>query len=379
MQIIPIAGGKGGVGKSLVSANLAIALAQANKKVVLADLDLGASNLHIALGIASPKAGIGTFIAKKHSFEECLLDTSEPNLKFLSGDSELPGFAALKIFERNLLLKNMLKLDVDYLIIDLGAGTHLGILDFFLLSKRGIIITTPAITATLNAYLFLKNTVFRMLYSSYPKKSPGGVYLNDIRRDVSVMQRMYIPRIIDELFRIDPKNTEKFLTRIRGFNPRIVMNMIDNPQDAEKVLKIQRSCKQYLNIDLEHLGVIYRDNVQDIALSSRLPVVRYKPNALISQAIYRIADKILQSEHDDFEPETADFITSLDESFNTAELEAKIDFESRRGYVEELMEANDLTDGDLLEMVKAQQYEISTLRKENLLLKSKLTKMLKNQ
>lgn len=376
MQIIPIAGGKGGVGKSLLSANLAIALAQANKKVILADLDLGASNLHVALGISSPKAGIGTFIAKKHTFDECLLPTFEPNLLFLSGDSELAGFAALKIFERNLLLKNLLRADADFLVLDLGAGTHIGILDFFLLSKRGIIITTPSITATLNAYLFLKNTMFRMLYTSFKKKTPGALYLESLRRDVTIMQRMYIPKILDELQRIDPKGTDVFLGRMKGFNPRIVMNMIDNPQDAEKVSKIQHSCKQYLNIDLEHLGVMYRDNIQSIALASRLPVVRYKPDSLISQAVYRIADKIMQSDHDDSAAGSDSYMEFLDDSFNTAELEAKIDFESRMEYVEGLLNTNDLTAGDLAEMIKAQQYEISILRKENLLLKSKIKKMM---
>ena len=58
MQIIPIASGKGGVGKSLLSANLGIALGKAGKKVVLVDLDLGASNLHLVIGSHSPKAGI---------------------------------------------------------------------------------------------------------------------------------------------------------------------------------------------------------------------------------------------------------------------------------------------------------------------------------
>ena len=64
MQIIPVASGKGGVGKSLLSANLAIALGQSGKKVVLADLDLGASNLHLVLGQQAPKQGLGTKIFK---------------------------------------------------------------------------------------------------------------------------------------------------------------------------------------------------------------------------------------------------------------------------------------------------------------------------
>ncbi|MDE6774064.1 MAG: P-loop NTPase, partial [Treponemataceae bacterium] len=72
MQIIPIASGKGGVGKSLLSANLSIALAQAGKKIILADLDLGASNLHLVLGQSSPKAGIGTFITGENTFEDII-------------------------------------------------------------------------------------------------------------------------------------------------------------------------------------------------------------------------------------------------------------------------------------------------------------------
>ena len=63
MQIIPIASGKGGVGKSLLSANLAVTLGQLGKKVILADLDLGASNLHLAIGQTAPKIGVGTFLS----------------------------------------------------------------------------------------------------------------------------------------------------------------------------------------------------------------------------------------------------------------------------------------------------------------------------
>jgi flagellar biosynthesis protein FlhG len=63
VRIIPVASGKGGVGKSLVSANLSIALAQAGKRVVLADLDLGASNLHLILGFRAYKNGLGTYLS----------------------------------------------------------------------------------------------------------------------------------------------------------------------------------------------------------------------------------------------------------------------------------------------------------------------------
>lgn len=75
MQIIPVASGKGGVGKSLLSANLAIALGQAGKKVLLADLDLGASNLHLVIGQQPPKVGIGTFLTGQSRFEDIINPT----------------------------------------------------------------------------------------------------------------------------------------------------------------------------------------------------------------------------------------------------------------------------------------------------------------
>lgn len=369
MQIIPVASGKGGVGKSLLSANLAIALSQAGKKVLLADLDLGASNLHLVLGVPSPRAGIGTFLSGASSFEASVIRTTYPNLSFLPGDSEIPGLTALRAGQKSALTKNMLAYDADYLILDLGAGTHLGILDFFLMSAQGIVVTAPSVTATLNAYLFLKNAVFRLMYSCFKKGSPAWECLERLKNDASSLQRMYIPRILEEVTRVDPESARKFRERAGQFRPRLVMNMIDDPKDADKALKIRRSCREYLNVDLEHLGVIYRDNVQDTALASRLPVIVYKPQSMISQAIFRIADKILQAET---EP-VSDFYGMTDESFQTAEMEAAIDFDSKMNYVEELVGSGALSMGDLAETIKSQQYELSVLRKENLLLKNKIS------
>ena len=147
MQIIPIASGKGGVGKSLLAANLAIALGQQGKKVVLVDTDIGLRNLDVVIGQASPKTGIGTFLAGEHKFEDIIEETDYENVRFIAGDSEIPGLSALKIFQKNSLIKKFQSLDADYLIIDLGAGTHLTILDLFLLSPQGIVVTAPTVTA----------------------------------------------------------------------------------------------------------------------------------------------------------------------------------------------------------------------------------------
>ena len=372
MRILPIASGKGGVGKSLVAANLAIAFSQAGQRVVLADLDLGASNLHLVLGHQSPKNGIGTFLNDIRSdFSKVIADTDIRGLRFIPGDTEIPGMANLKVHQLKALVKRLLALseDTDVLILDLGAGTHQSILDFFLLSGQGIVVSAPMVTAVLNAYVFLKNTVFHLMNTVFGKGSPASGYLEKARKDGSGHQRLYIPQMLPEIKAIDPVSHDKFMTRISHFHPRLIMNMIDDPKDADVAMKIRRSCEEYLDLKIEHLGVIYRDSIQDTALSSRLPIVLYKPQSLVAQAIYRIADKILQSEEDKYGLGDKE----IEESFQEAGLEAEVDFDYKMEYVEDLLHSGALSQGDLVETVKSQQFEIAKLKKENNFLKYKLS------
>ena len=373
MQIIPIASGKGGVGKSLLSANLAITLGQAGKKVILADLDLGASNLHLVIGQSSPKRGIGTYLTGQSSFEEIIKPTDYENVSFIAGDSEIPGLSSIKTAQKKALIKKFQSLDCDYLIIDLGAGTHLTILDLFLLSPQGIVVTAPTVTAILNGYLFLKNAVFRLMATSFKKNSKASQLIEKLRQESNSLQKLYIPKLIETIRQVDEESAVNFENKMKQFHPRLVMNMIDEPKDADKALKIRRSCQQYLGLDVESLGIMYRDSLQDKALSSRLPVVVYKPNSIISQGIYRIAEKVLQSETLQFNGTFED----TDTSYEISAEEAGDDYSQKLSFVEDLLGTGTFTVGELAETIKTQQYEINQLKSENLLLKSKLVKAAK--
>jgi len=373
VQIIPIASGKGGVGKSLVAANLAIALAQAGRRVVLVDLDLGGSNLHLILGLRGIPYGIGTwFNSPDMDFEDIMVETDVDNLKFIPGDSEIPGMANLKPVQKRNLIKGLLGLtDTDILILDLGAGTSANTIDFFLMSGQGVIITTPTLTATLNAYFFLKNAVFRILDSAFAKGSWAETQYNKLIAGGAAIQKLYIPKFLEKVKEKDPASWASYQKAAAHFQPRLILNMLEDPKDVEKANKVRRSCREYLGFDLEHLGVIYRDELQDIALSSRLPIVLYKPQSVLSQAIYRIADKIMSFERDASGP--LDF-QSLEETHQTAVMEAEVDFDAKMVYLQELLRTGALSMGDLMETVKTQQFEINQLKKENLLLKSKIVK-----
>jgi len=376
MYVLPIGSGKGGVGKSVIAANLAIVLAEAGNSVVLADLDLGGSNLHTILGMRSLNRGIGIFLSdKKVKFNDIIVQTNYKGLKLIPGDAEIPEIADLKSYQMKKLVRNLLSLECDYLILDLGAGTHKNAMDFFLLSGGGIIVTNPSLTAILNAYLFLKNAVFRLMGVAFKKQSPAYNYMASLKKEGSLIQRVYIPQILNRIKNDDSDSYNSFLELAENFHPSIILNMIDDPKDAERVDKLKRSAREYLDIELDHLGIIYRDDLQDIALNSRLPIVHYKPNSVMSMAVYRIADKIMQRQA----PGAGGFeIGNLEEGYEQAEMEAETDFQVKLRNLEELLHFGTLTTGDLIEIIRSQYFEINHLKKENQLLKTKLAKFADN-
>lgn len=372
-QIIPIASGKGGVGKSLLAANLAIALGQQGKRVVLVDLDLGASNLHLVIGQRPGTASIGSWFTEKSEFKDLIQPTDYQNVSFIAGDSQIPDMASLKSVQKIKLIRNLNNIDTDYVILDLGAGTHQFILDMFLLSPQGIIVSAPAVTATLNGYLFLKNATFRLLYTTFKRGTPGRAFLDNIKKDSASMQKLYIPQLVQQLNQVDPQTTRLFITRMNQFRPRLVMNMIEDPKDAEKAQRIKASCNQYLGLEIEYLGLMYRDMLQEKALASQLPLVVYKPQSVLGQAVYRVADKIIATVphkfDSDFSPDD-----SLSDNFQNAEEEAADDYNFKLSGIDDLVGGGTLSISELAEMIKTQQYEITQLRKENQLFKSKLLK-----
>ena len=371
MQVIPIASGKGGVGKTLVAANLAIALGKAGKNVVLADLDLGGSNLHLVLGTTGLNAGIGNYInSPDREFESIIYNTDYKNVRFIPGDSEIPGMANLKASQKKKLIKKLFSLDCDYLIADLGAGTNYNTIDFFLASGQGIIVTTPALTATLNAYVFIKHSIFRIMDTSFRRKTAARGYIERLKEDSSLIQKIYIPKILENIKNEDPESYARFEAKIKHFKPLLVLNMVEDPRQSAIAGKLRRSCREYLGLDLEHLGVVYRDELQNIALNSRLPIISYKPRSVLSQAIFRIADKL----QIDFREDTSADEDYFDETYLNAEIEAQNDFSSKIQSMEELLHSGALTPSDMIDIIKSQQIEITGLKKENNLLKSKIIK-----
>jgi flagellar biosynthesis protein FlhG len=371
MQVIPIASGKGGVGKSLLAANLAVALGQAGKSVVCADLDLGASNLHLMLGINQVKKGVGTFVKGFHGrIADIVLPTSYPGVRLVPGDAEIPGLANLTVSQKRKLLEELKTITCDFLILDLGAGSGLNVIDFFLQAARGILVAAPVLTSTLGAYLFCKNALFRMLSRLVKKKSNSYEYMKKLEKEGREQQKFNLPELLKKIKSLDKGVYDAYRDKLSRFAPRLVLNLLENEKDVAFAERVRRSLKEFLGVTLEHLGVIYRDPLQDRALNSRIPLIVYKPRAVLSQAVFRIAEKILDQPVDEeglLEPDT-------EGSFELAAAEARADFAEKLHSIEDLMYTGALTQGDLMDIIRQEHIELSNLKKENQLLKNKLSR-----
>ncbi|BCR21794.1 P-loop NTPase [Borrelia sp. HM] len=377
MIIIPVASGKGGVGKSLFSTNIAICLANEGKKVLLVDLDLGGSNLHSMLNII-PKKSIGTFLKTKIPFNSIIIESDIKNLSFIAGDSDIPELANITIFQKKRIINNLKNLNYDYLIIDLGAGTTFNTVDFFLMSNSGVIVTIPTVTATMNAYLFLKNVIFRIISKVFIKETKAYQIISEIKKDSSDLQKIYIPNLLLKIEVYDPENYEKFMQIFSQFSPFIVFNMLNTPDDIKKTEKILKSAKDYLNINLQSIGSIYKDELVDNALNHKIPITLYKPTSMTSKSIQKIAKKLIELE------DVIDSVNLLSEddlnaSYHFIIKEAQDEYLERCSYLESLLINKTIDNNAIIDIIKSQQSEIAKLRKQNLLFKKKLFAKLKEE
>jgi flagellar biosynthesis protein FlhG len=292
-EILPIGGGKGGVGKSFISANLGALIAKRGKRVVLVDLDLGASNLHTFLGITNPKSGLNSFLNKKASrLEGVALPTHHSNLSFISSVNCSMEIANLYHAQKTKLLTAINKLPHDYILLDLGAGTNFNTLDFFLTSDNGIVVCTPDPTSIENAFRFIKAAYLRRLKQIIKVNS-----FNEMVKD-SVLEpgrkSMASNDIIEIVLKYDPEK-EPFLRKsISHFQFQFILNQFRKNSDATLGEKLKIVCNRHFYSQFDFLGNIrFDERVPDSILNKTL-FSREHPDAAASAVLNLFAERLAQ-------------------------------------------------------------------------------------
>jgi flagellar biosynthesis protein FlhG len=294
--IIPIAGGKGGVGKTFVTANLAVALAQRGYRTIAVDLDLGNSNLHSLLGLENRYAGVGEYLkgTVKCSPDELIVETGVPNLGFIPGDSRVPFMANIKYHEKSRLIKFLKALPARYVLLDLSAGTAFNTLDFFRTGTSGIVVTTPEHSSLMSALVFVKNLVLRAFDESLRRIPSVQTILSEMYKQ-SVNDPVFtVERFRNELATVDQEVAEKVDAICRRIRPRFVYNMVDGLEDTGIFANIATTCEDVLSIECEQFGFIpYDPEVRHFMKEPRIFLLE-SPGSTTTQTIDRLSRRVIE-------------------------------------------------------------------------------------
>jgi len=295
--IIPIAGGKGGVGKSFVTANLAVALAKREHRTIAIDLDLGNSNLHSLLGLENRYAGIGEYLkgTVACSPEELVIETQVPGLGFIPGDGRMPFMANITYPQKRKLIRLLQALPARYILLDLSAGTSFNTLDLFQTGASGIVVTTPEHPALMSTLVFVKNLVLRAIDESLRKIPALKLKLSEMHKQ-SVKDPIFtVQRFRNELAQIEPDAAEVIDAICRRIRPRFVYNMVESINDTEIFSNIDQTFADVLSIECDHIGLIPYDSELRQFLRRRPGIFQLEQaSSITAQTIDRLAHRVVQ-------------------------------------------------------------------------------------
>jgi flagellar biosynthesis protein FlhG len=319
-HVFAVAGGKGGVGKSVFAVNLSTVLADLGKRVVIVDLDLGGANLHTYLGVVGKTPSLARFITKDaKTLAEILTDTENENLKLISGAEYLPGMSSPAGWMKDKLMRHLKNLDCDIVVIDLGAGMDLSTLDFFTSADRGFLVTIPEPGAVMNAYRFVKGALFRKLHNVFRRHTEIGPILDKFCQNTAQDGAHMLQWFMDRVAEVDPDVYPVVREIGEGFRPYLVLNRTPAGETGRLVQTLLSHCREKYFVDLKYLG-----NLPDVrAVSDFLLNVPRFIRAPVGKEFYRaLKDIVVRLLFDIADIEELDATIKLRRDFDDSRIRA---------------------------------------------------------
>ena len=280
-KTIAVGGGKGGVGKTIVAVNLALALSGMLEKVTLLDGDIGNCNCNTLLGITKVDSSLEGYLRKERTLDEITVSTAYPGLRLVCGaQNKVDGFLTT---EMPRLLNDIRQVDADCLVIDLGAGMSDETLDLYRLADDKIIVVTPQVTSLQNAYGFIKSAFFHDL-----KRSGGLAALLDEAGSDPQKLHALVGRLEE-----GHATRHAFAVVLARQRFKIVGNMVNNDKDLKIIQNLQKVVGQYLHIDNTVLGTIATSEDICNSVNKITPFVVLSPDLPHSLEMKQMAERLI--------------------------------------------------------------------------------------
>lgn len=245
--VIAVTSGKGGVGKTSFSVNLAIQLKKMGKRVVILDADFGLSNVEVMLGIR-PQYNLADLIYRERNIED-IITPGPMDIGFISGGSGVQELVSLDKDRIKLLISKLSQLDslYDIIIIDTGAGISDAVLEFVLTSPEILLVVTPEPTSITDAYALLKTVNHKKEFVADQK-------------------------II-----------------------RILSNRVESEKEGLEIYdKLKTVASKFLNIELQYIGYICQDRNVSKAVIEQKPISLSDPDGSTATSVAQIAARIVE-------------------------------------------------------------------------------------
>lgn len=288
-KIFAVGGGKGGVGKTLLTASLGIGLAAVGKKVVIVDADLGGANLHTCMGILEPEYTFYHFYTlQRDSLADIALDTPIENLKLISGACGTLGLANPRYSQKLRFIRELKKLNADYIILDLGAGSSYNVIDFFVAAEQGILVTTPEPMAIQETFNFIKVSLFRKLQREF-RNSPNVLSIVEQNAFAEPGKlRNPVSQLVEEIDKVDTEAGRRVMSILQVFRPRLILNMVQSGDEIKEGDTLKTAAKDLLSVDVDYIGSIEYDQGVRSSLKQFKPFLLDNPRSKASRSLAKL-------------------------------------------------------------------------------------------
>jgi flagellar biosynthesis protein FlhG len=291
-RIIAIGGGKGGVGKTTVSANLALAIGRAGHRVAIIDADLGAANLHTALNVTRPAHTVGDFIDGVVDDLESTMTQVTPTVQLSAGTSR-PGSANLGAAQKLRLLRAIGKLEAEVVIIDVGAGTSYTVVDLFAAADHKLMVVCPQLTSLHNAYALLKAVVHRVVRKHANDETHKDLIDAALAHESKTRS---IPQLLGVLRPMDHGVADAIVDTLTRFGVALVGNQLSTPQEADALRRMTPMIHDRLLIHAPLIAGIKRSQSLAGSLTAGVGTIATRANDEAMLAFRQLADSILSTD-----------------------------------------------------------------------------------